>query len=371
MKLGITGADGLLGFHARCCLHALKHTHETRLATRDTFASPAELDEFVRGLDGILHFAGVSRAPEVEVETGNIVLAESLLAALRRTGATPAIAYANSTHFARDNAYGRGKRAAAQLLEQWGAGIGARVGNFILPHVFGESGKPFYNSVVSTFCHQLARGEEPRIDVDSELELLHAQDVAEHFLNWLQEGAAPGGEIRLRGMPMRVSQLLERLRMLLARYAGQGTVPNLDAATDLRLFNTLLSYLYPDLYPRPLELKKDARGELFEAVKADQGGQTFLSNTVPGATRGNHWHLRKIERFLVIGGRGVIRIRKLFTDEVLDFEVNGEVPVYIDIPTLHTHSITNTGEGLLQTLFWSNEIFDPTHPDTYPEPVLL
>ncbi len=370
MKVGITGADGLLGFHARCCLHALKHKHDTRLATRDTFASPAALDEFVRGLDGLMHFAGVSRASEREVERGNELLAEALLAALRRTGATPAIAYANSTHSARDNAYGRGKRAAAQLLEQWGDETGTRVGNFVLPHIFGESGKPFYNSVVSTFCYQLARGEEPRIDIDSELELLHAQDVAEYFLNWLQDGLVPGGELRLNGMHMRVSQLLERLRMLLARYACQGAVPNLEAAIDLRLFNTLLSYLYPDHYPRPLELKKDVRGELFEAVKADQGGQTFVSNTVPGATRGNHWHLRKIERFLVVGGRGVIRIRKLFTEEVLHFEVNDDAPVYIDIPTLHTHSITNTGNGLLQTLFWSNEIFDPANPDTYPELVM-
>jgi len=370
MRLGITGASGLLGFHARCCLHAHNGEYEIRLASRTTFESNDELDRFVCGLDGILHFAGMNRGDEQRIEAANIAITRDLVAALRRTNSRPAIAYANSTHCCRDTGYGRGKRASAELLEQWGAESGARVGNFILPHVFGEGGKPFYNSVVSTFCHQLARFEEPLIEIDGELELLHAQDVAKHLIAWLCNGNAYGGCQRIEGTRMRVSAMLERLRMLLKRYVEQGTLPNLVAHLDLCLFNTLRSYLYPALYPRPLKLNKDARGELFEAVKADQGGQIFLSTTLPDATRGNHWHLSKIERFLVVGGRGTIRIRKLFSDEVLSFEVSGDAPVYIDIPTLHTHSITNTGEGLLQTLFWSNEIFDAAHPDTYSEAVL-
>jgi UDP-2-acetamido-2,6-beta-L-arabino-hexul-4-ose reductase len=341
------------------------------MATRTTFASSDELDQFVRGLDGILHFAGMNRGDEPEVEATNVAIARALVAALRRTDARPTIAYANSTHCSRDTAYGRGKRAGADLLLQWGSESGVRVGNFVLPHVFGEGGKPFYNSVVSTFCHQLARFEEPYIDIDGELELLHAQDVAHHLMAWLKDDNAPGGLHRLAGTPMRVSAMLERLRELLARYVVQGVLPNLNTHFDRRLFNTLRSYLYPAFYPQPLRLHKDVRGELFEAVKADQGGQIFISTTVPGATRGNHWHLSKIERFLVIGGRGIIRIRKLFSDEIQSFEVSGDDPVYIDIPTLHAHSITNTGEALLQTLFWSNEIFDPAQSDTYPETVLL
>jgi len=371
VKLGVTGAGGLLGFHARCCLHALKEAHEVRLASRTTFASPDEMDLFVDGLEGILHFAGMNRGDEQEVEVTNIAIMRELVAALRRTNTRPAIAYANSTHWNRETGYARGKRAGANILLQWGVECGARVGNFILPHVFGEGGKPFYNSVVSTFCQQLAHLEKPRVDVDGELELLHAQDVAQCLIAWLCDGNAQCGQQRLAGTPIQVSVLLERLNTLLVRYVEQGAVPNLDSHIDLRLFNTLRSYLYPALYPRPLKLQKDARGELFEVVKADQGGQTFLSTTVPSATRGNHWHLRKIERFFVVSGCGTIRIRKLFSDEVQSFKVSGDVPAYIDIPTLHTHSITNTGDTLLQTLFWSNEIFDPIHPDTYPEVVLL
>lgn len=369
MKLGITGSNGLIGFHARCCLHALDGLHEVKLAPHATFVSDEALDEFTSNQDGILHFAGMNRGSDQNVETGNFMIAQRLVESLRRTGARPAIAYANSTHATRDTAYGRGKRAAAELLMQWGLETDSRIGNFILPHVFGEFGKPFYNSVVSTFCHQLAYGEQPVIDVDGELELLHAQEVGMRFIDWLTDASASSGTFRPEGVRMQVSSMLARLTALLIRYRDDGVVPNVDAAIDLQLFNTLRSYLYPMLYPRPLKLHTDTRGELFEAVKADQGGQTFLSTTVPGVTRGNHWHLKKIERFLVVGGRGVIHIRKLFSNEVQSFEVSGASPAYIDIPTMHTHSIINTGIDPLQTLFWSNEIFDPAHPDTYPEVV--
>ena len=311
----------------------------------------------------------MNRGPEAAVEEINLEIAQQLTDALRRTRSRPAIAYASSTHVTRDTGYGRGKRAAGEMLAAWGADAGARVGNFILPHVFGEFGKPFYNSVVSTFCQQLALGDRPHIDVDGELELLHAQEVAKQFTQWLERQDIQGGTLRLQGSPMLVSELLACLESLLVRYVDLSVVPDLNTDIRLRLFNTLRSYLYPSHYPRAVKLNKDSRGELFEAVKTDQGGQAFLSTTVPGITRGNHWHLQKIERFMVIRGRGTIRIRRLFSNEVLTFEVSGEAPAYIDIPTLHTHSITNTGEGLLQTMFWANEIFDPARPDTYPEVV--
>lgn len=369
MKLGITGARGLLGFHARCLLHAAGDAHEVRVADRVTFSSPMALDAFVDGLDGVLHFAGVNRGAPEEVEAANPAIAADFLQALSRTGARPAIAYANSTHADRDTAYGRSKSQTAALLMQWGAQHNVRVANFVLPHVFGEYGRPFYNSVVSTFCHQLANGDAPHIDMDGELELVHAQDVAGHFMRWLQDPLAGGGLMRVQGEPMKVSALLRRLRDLQIRYVDDGVVPDVTNPLTLRLFNTLRSYLYPTHYPRVLRLHQDARGGLFEAIKADQGGQAFMSTTLPGVTRGNHWHLQKIERFLVIRGRGVVRLRRLFDGAITTFEVDGDHPAYIDIPTLHTHCITNVGEEVLQTLFWSNEIFDPRHPDTYPETV--
>lgn len=366
MKIGITGADGLLGFHMRALLHAGRR-HEIRLANRATFASPSLLDGFVDGLDGIVHLAGVNRAPEAEVESVNEQLALDLVAALVRKGVRPALVYANSTHIERDTAYGRGKRRAAQHFEQWAGDKGACFTNLVLPHVFGEFGRPFYNSVVSTFCHQLAAQERPEIQVDGDLELVHAQDVAARCLAALESSAS--GTVRMGGAPMKVSALLVRLRELCDTYRGQ-CLPDVTDPVNLKLFNTLRSYLYPRFYPAALTLREDQRGALFEAVKSHQGGQTFFSSTHPDITRGNHFHLRKIERFLVVKGEAEIRLRRLFSSDVQTFRVTGREPCFIDMPTFHTHSITNTGSEELLTMFWSNEIFDPADPDTYAETVL-
>lgn len=365
MNIGITGADGLLGFHLRARLHA-HGWRGVRLATRQTFASPASLDEFVAGLDGVVHMAGMNRGDEAEVEATNIRLAADLVAALERTGSAPALVFANSIHVERDTGYGRGKRAAAALLRKWATASGATLADLVLPHVFGEFGKPFYNSVVSTFCHQLATGAHPEVHVDGQLELLHAQDVAQRCLEALRD--REDATTRMIGAPMAVSELLVRLRDQHERYAGH-VVPDLCDRLDLQFFNTLRSYLYPHHYPVSLELRRDARGGLFEAVKTLQGGQVFFSSTHPGVTRGNHYHLRKVERFLVVGGEAEIRLRKLFSPQVESFRVTGAAPCYIDMPTFHTHSITNVGSVELTTLFWSNEIFDPADPDTYAENV--
>ncbi|BBD09564.1 NAD-dependent epimerase/dehydratase family protein [Desulfovibrio ferrophilus] len=371
MIIGITGADGLLGYHIRAFLHARQGQYDIRLATRETFSDDALLNRFVDGLGAIIHCAGMNRGDEAEVERVNGWLAEALIDSLRRTHSKAAIVYANSTHVTRDTGYGRGKRLAGEKFENWGRTTGVPVNNVILPHIFGEFGKPFYNSVVSTFCHQLANGEAPRIDVDGDLELVHAQDVARLFVDWIESPACTGGEVqsnRMSGRPLKVSELLDRLNALLARY-GENVFPDLSDTLDLRLFNTLRSYLFPSHYPVALQLHSDERGDLFEAVKADQGGQTFMSSTHPGITRGNHFHLRKVERFLVIGGEAEIKLRKLFTNEVITFRVRGGQPAYVDMPTFYTHDITNAGTGKLHTLFWSNEIFDPKDPDTYAEMV--
>jgi len=169
-------------------------------------------------------------------------------------------------------------------------------------------------------------------------------------------------------VPMRVSELLDRLSAFDQNYRGQ-LIPDVREPIDLYLFNTYRSYLFPHHYPVDLQLHEDMRGGLFEAIKSYNGGQCFLSTTKPGITRGNHYHTAKIERFLVVGGNGLIRIRKLFSEDISEFEVAGDRPQYIDIPTLHTHNITNVGESDMTTLFWSHEIFDPESPDTFPEPV--
>ena len=365
MKIGVTGADGLLGWHQRAYLKTVGG-HEVRLANRATFSQPELLRDFVAGLDAVIHLAGMNRGDEAEIEAVNAALAQKLVTACEQASARPFMVYANSTHADRNTAYGRGKRAAADTLRQWAAQNEAGFTNLILPHVFGEFGKPFYNSVVSTFCYQLARNEAPQIISDGELELLHVQEVTAHCLKAILENQR--GDIRLNGVAMKVSELLQRLTDMRDRYQSM-VMPRLESALDVRLFNTLRSYLFPEHYPVALTLHSDARGSLFEVVKSGGGGQVFMSTTHPGITRGNHFHTRKIERFLVASGEAEICLRKLFSHEVIRFQVSGDAPCYVDMPTFHTHHITNTGQAELVTLFWANEIFDPADPDTFPEQV--
>lgn len=199
------------------------------------------------------------------------------------------------------------------------------------------------------------------------MQLLHAGAAAEAAI-----GAALArheGDLVPVGRPMGVPELYEKLAGFHASYAAN-VVPDVSDAFDLMLFNSYRAALYPSGFPRPLKLNNDARGTLFEAAKGGGGGQTFVSWTKPGVTRGDHFHLDKVERFLVLEGQATIRIRRVFGDEVWTYPVTGATPAAVDMPTLHTHSIENTGDTPLLTLFWSHSIFDPAAPDTYADPVL-
>ena len=363
--IGVTGVDGMIGWHVRAFY---KSDEDVRIvpARRETFESDEELAAFVGQCDAIIHLAGQNRGDDEEVAAVNAGLAKSLVTACEKTGSKPHIVFSSSTHIYRDTVYGKSKLEATRIFTGWAERSGAVFTNMVLPHVFGEFGRPFYNSVVHTFCHQLAAGEEPKIIVDGDLELLHAEQVAAEASRVIREGAA--GDVRMEGVKMKTSELLEKLREFDRLYRG-GIIPDVRESMDLYLFNSYRSRLYPDFYPVELKLHTDDRGSLFEAVKSDNGGQSFVSTTRPGITRGNHYHTKKIERFLVVKGEASIKIRRLFSDSVEEFVVSGDSPRYVDMPTFYTHNITNVGNGELLTLFWAHEIFDPQNPDTIYEPV--
>lgn len=373
----ITGAFGMLGYHMRCGLHALEGV-ELVLAGRPEFADPQKLDALVAEADVVLHFAGVNRGTDAEVENGNVELAAALVASLERSATCPRVVYSSSTHAGRDNAYGRSKRDAGLRLRQWASACGAEFFELVLPHVFGEYGRPFYNSVVQTFCHQLVHAEELRVDnPDGELELLHSRQVVRSIIDYLGLDCATAqpasldlsAPLRLQGTPYTVGRLAKTLGDQHAQYFEALEVPKLADPLELALFNCLRGAAFPQAYPIGLTVHSDPRGSLFEAVRSCRSGQTFFSTTRPGVTRGNHFHFSKVERFLVVGGRAEIRIRRLFDSKVHCFEVGGDRPVFVDMPTLHTHSITNVGDSELLTLFWAHEFFDPQHPDTHSESV--
>ena len=365
--IAITGAEGLIGWHLSCQLRGNTEAKVIR-GGRSIFSNSEKLDDFVEIADVIVHLAGVNRGPDEDVVAGNISLAQELASAIQRANRPTHVLYANSTHADGDTAYGQSKREAARLLCAATDTTGGVFTDLMLPHVFGERGRPFYNSVVSTFCHQLATGETPTIDRDGQLKLLHAQAVAALIARCIDAPPTASQLLRPDGTSLVVSELLELLQNIAATYR-QGIIPQLSDDISLDLFNTYRSYLYPSIYPVPLIKRTDARGSLVEVVKGGSGGQSFISDTHPSIVRGNHFHLRKVERFVVLRGQATIGIRRLFDEAIVDFVVDGETPTFVDIPTMHTHNLTNTGSTELVTLFWSHEIFNPDAPDTYAEMV--
>jgi len=368
MRMGITGADGFLGWHLRCLLHG-DTTEDTAVpCDQASFADDRALDNLVATSDAIVHFAGINRGTKDEVLNGNLAITDRLIAALARSGRMPHILFASSIQIDRDNTYGEAKRVCAQHLQIWADSCGAHFTTVVLPNVFGEFGRPFYNSVVATFCYQLVHGEEPHIAADAPLELIAAQDVAAKFVALAHDGVA--GVVRVPGHnPLLVSEILSRLQGLNASYSG-GTLPLLADSFDLQLFNTLRSFRFPDQVQGIFDVHTDPRGSLWEVARSQGAGQTFVSWTEPRVTRGNHYHRHKVERFAVLSGSGRIRLRRLFTPDIHTYDLTGEAPGYVDMPTFCTHSIENIGSVPLLTLFWSGELFDAKNPDTWNEPVL-
>lgn len=369
--IAITGAEGLIGRHLRIWLHALGAPWQARPVPREACLDPVALASFLTGCEAVVHLAGMNRGDDATLEATNLALTDTLTAALTRVcpteGPLPHVVFASSTHRLRPTAYGRSKRESELRLSAWAAETSARLTILELPHVFGEGGKPFHNSVVSTFCHQLATGTPPTLLQDGDLELLHAGTLAETITTCLDDGTTePIRHVRLGGIPLKVSALLAQLQNMDNQYRG-GLLPALPDALCTALFNTYRSYLPSHFYPLHPTLHQDARGALFEGVKTLGGGQCFVSTTHPGVTRGGHYHRRKFERFIVLQGEAEIRLRPVLAPTGVSYRVGGDQPALVDMPTLVTHDITNVGTGELITLFWSSECFDPADPDTYRE----
>ena len=368
-RIAITGAGGLIGWHTDAWLSAQPGI-ETARVPEAAWSDPAVLARLLEGTDAAVHLAAMNRGPDHESHDTNTRLADTLVAALERSGNAPHVLHASSTLVAentgRHAAYGRSKREAAETLRDWAARSGGRFTDMILPNVFGEGGRPNHNSVVSTFCHQLATGGTPRLEQDAEIEFLHAHKVARGIGDLID--ACGGDTWRPAGTRITVSGLLKRLSEMDAAYRAH-FIPDLRADFDLDLFNTYRSYLYPAHYPVRLTEHSDPRGTLVEAVREGNGGQVHYSRTHPGFVRGEHFHFRKVERFVILAGEAEIALRPVCGEEIVRFRVSGDRPGYVDMPTLHTHNLRNVGTGDLITLFWCHEPYDPDRPDTYRQPV--
>ncbi len=371
IKVGITGQAGFIGIHLYNYL-GLKPNEVTRIPFEDSiFSDQARLEEFVKQCDVIVHLAALNRHndPQIIYDT-NILLVKKLISALENTNSKPHILFSSSTQEERDNVFGRSKREGRQLLAEWTKRNGAIFTGMVIPNVFGPFGNPYYNSVVATFSHQLTHNEEPKVEVDTQLKLIYIGDLVKEIYDCIQNNVNDKEYKIVYTNELKVTEILELLKGFKSDYFEKGIFPDLTDPFERNLFNTFVCYIdLENYFPFRLKLNTDERGSFVETIKLYSGGQVSFSTTKSGITRGNHFHTRKVERFAVIKGKALIQIRRIGTDKILNFELDGNEPTYVDMPVWYTHNITNIGTEDIYTIFYISEFFDPISPDTFLEKV--
>jgi len=361
----VTGAAGFIGKHV--CL-ALKRRGDVEVLEFLSSNSIEELPEMISRADVVIHLAGVNRPEsEAEFESGNTRFTSLLCEGLKKDGRKLPLIVSSSIQAERDNPYGQSKLGAEKAAISYHEGEGAPVYLYRLPNVFGKWSRPEYNTVVATFCHNISRGLPVSINApEALLQLVYVDDVVSEFVAVAMSEKSP--EQPFPEIAPVHTILLQELYETIQSFEDNRRVSKLADLGDpltKALYSTYLSFLPQGDFAYPVDLKTDDRGWLFELVKSEAAGQIFVSKTKPGITRGHHYHDSKVEKFCVISGKGIIRFRHVLEDEILSYPVDGESIQVVDIPPGLTHSIENTGDEEMITLFWANEIFDPSQPDTF------
>jgi len=376
IRVGITGQPGFMGTHLYNTLGLYPNKYERVPFEDSIFDIDERLRTFVKSCDVIVHLAAVNRNPDPQfIYNTNIRLVHQLIDAMEAEEVTPHILFSSSIQEDLENPYGRSKYEGRRMLENWAKAEGASFTGMVLPNTFGPYGRPNYNSFIATFAYKLTHNERPVVMTDSEIKLIYVGSVCKHILAKIdQVNASKQPIIKRDEVPCdferKVSEVLHLFEDFTDLYFDKGFIPDLKTANQLNLFNTYRSYAdLNTFFPKHLNVHQDDRGTFVETLKSQLGGQVSFSTTKPGITRGNHYHTRKIERFTVIEGKAKILLRKIGTNEVLDFYLDGNTPSYVDVPIWYTHNITNIGTEDLYTQFWINEWFNPTDSDTYYETV--
>ncbi len=367
-RILITGGRGFLG---RNLVAHLLNREDCKVRVFDREDTDKDLKKWLLDSDVIFHLAGVNRPQNpIEFETGNAGLTAQLCQFLKDNRRSPKIVFSSSIQAASDNPYGVSKAKAEEELRQFAAETGACVRIYRLKNLFGKWCRPNYNSVTATFCHNIANGLPITIsDPARELDLSYVDDAVAAFLTEIdgrdaqaEAGAEiPDYRIRLGDLAGRI-QAFHEMRATL-------DLPDFADSFNRALYATYQSYVPAAERNYCLDIKADSRGSLAEFIKQKHVGQIFVSRTNPGVTRGNHYHHTKTEKFFVLEGDGLIRMRAVEGGPVDEYRVSGSAYQVIDIPPGFTHSITNVGTSEMVTLFWSSELFDPDRPDTYYLPV--
>ena len=359
----VTGSKGFVG--KNLCV-VLRQREDVELYEYDVNDKPEDLDSALEKVDLIIHLAGVNRPKDPgEFETGNAGSLKKICSKLKESGRIPKIILSSSIQAELDNPYGVSKRRAEKVLEEFAKDTCAECVVYRFKNLFGKWCMPNYNSVTATFCHNIANDLPIQIsDPAYKIDLTHIDDVVNAFVNEMDPGKS-GFRFAdpLSSTCITLGELVEKIRSFRDMRTSL-VLPDFSDTFDRALYGTYLTYLDKKEFEYRLKKRSDERGSLAEFIKSPAMGQIFVSRTKPGITRGDHYHHTKAEKFLVLEGKGVIRFRHIKADEILEYPVSGEKYQVVDIPPGYTHSIENTGKGVLVTLFWASEMFNPEKSDT-------
>jgi len=366
LKVLVTGARGFIG---KNLIQVLKRLDDINIIEFDKEDSLSNLDEALNTVDFIFHLAGINRPERVsEFYEGNSDLTSELVRMISRKNIKIPVLMTSSTQVEKDSDYGRSKLKAENFLKEYSAEHSAPVYIYRLPNVFGKWSKPDYNTVIATWCHNIASGNDIRIDNrDTELSLVYIDDVVKEFISVLRN---KGTELSTfyYDIPMVYRKTLGEISDLLYNFRANRntlTIPPVGDGFERALYATYLSFLDRNNFSYPLTEHVDERGSFVEIIKTINSGQFSVSTSAPGITRGNHYHDTKNEKFLVIKGDAVIRFRHVHDAEIIEYKVSECNLQVVDIPPGYAHNITNTGEGEMILVIWANEVFNWNNPDTF------
>lgn len=382
MNILVTGAKGFVGRNLISQLHNIqsgkaKNYHlsgeQLKVFEYDIDSDPAELEVYCKNANFVFNLAGINRPKDQsEFMKGNFGFASVLLETLKKYRNTCPVMISSSTQAVLDNPYGESKRAGEQLMFDYAKETGAKVLVYRFPNVFGKWCKPNYNSAIATFCNNIANNLPITVNDPSILmHLVYIDDVVNELI-----GALSGNEHRNADycqVPIVHDITLGGIVDLLYSFKEMPnnlSIPNMADSFTKKLYSTYLSYLPKEKFSYPLRMNVDARGSFTEFIRSESAGQFSINISNPGVTKGQHWHHTKVEKFVVVSGRGLIQFRAVGSGEVINFEVSGDKMEVVETIPGYTHNIINRSETEdLVTFIWCNECFDSNSPDTYFEEV--
>lgn len=365
MKILVTGAKGFIGKNLIAELRNRKY-EEIYEFDRDTDISL--LDFYCSNCDFIFHLAGVQRPKEVkEFMEGNFGFTSILLDLLKKYRNTCPIVVSSSIQASLDNPYGKSKKAGEDLMFTYAEETGAKVMIYRFPNVYGKWNKPNYNSAITTFCYNISRNLEIKVNCrDTVMHVVYIDDLFDELISAMEGKGTKSG--KFYRVPVEDETTLGHIVDLLYSFKesrNNRSIPNMNNHLERSLYSTYLSYLPEDQFGYLLKMNMNQHSSFTEIIRTLDRGQFSVNISKPGITKGNHWHHTKNEKFLVVSGHCLIQFRKIDSDEIITYDVSGEKLEVVDIPCGYTHSITNIGDTDSVTFMWCNECFDPNHPDTF------